>query len=188
MSHTDPARRPVPPSPAVDFDALLDRLETLAAAVEALDDPARDTVFELLDGLDLLHRRALGCLAEAVGPERLATARSAEPAVAWLCAAYGLGPDEREAAVGALDAVRPFIESHGGSIEVLEAAGGRVRVRLAGSCSGCTASAATLRHGVEEALRTGLGGFVALEVDEDPGAPAHPPPVVTPVELVRKGA
>lgn len=175
-------------SPQAEVDALLDRLESLVAAAEALEPGARDTVFELVDGLDRLHRSALRRLAEAVGPERLAAASSAEPAVAWLCAAYGLEADEVAAAAAALDAVRPYVESHGGSIEVLGAGGGRVRVRLAGSCSGCTGSAATLRNGVEEALRAGLAGFVALEVEEDTGATAHPPPVETPVELVRKRA
>jgi len=33
-----------------------------------------------------------------------------------------------------------------------------------------------LRDGVEEALRDGLPGFVAMDVAPDSGAPAHPPP------------
>jgi Fe-S cluster biogenesis protein NfuA len=51
-----------------------------------------------------------------------------------------------------------------------------VRVQLSGACSGCTSASETLRHGVEEALREGLPGFVAMDVAPDDGAAAHPPP------------
>jgi len=59
---------------------------------------------------------------------------------------------------------------------VLSVEHGVVRVQLSGACSGCTSAAATLRDGVEEALREGLPGFVAMDVAPDSGAPAHPPP------------
>jgi Fe-S cluster biogenesis protein NfuA len=84
----------------------------------------------------------------------------------------------------ALERIRPYIDSHGGAVEILEVDGGVVRVRMSGACSGCTASAVTAREGIEEALREEWPGFVALEVEAD-DAPAHPPP---PTNLVQIGS
>jgi len=153
---------------------LLDRLEELIGEVDELDGPVRDTVFELLDGVDALHRLAVTRLAALLDDVQLL--RQADPAVAWLLEAYGVGVDDVDAASAALDAVRPYIHEHGGDVRVLQVADGVVRVQLTGACSGCTAAAATLRNGVEEALREGLPGFVAMDVAPDSGAPSHPPP------------
>lgn len=160
------------------LEGLLTRLEELLAEVEAMDDADRRRVFELLDGIDALHRMALGHLVDALGAPSLQRLRDAHPAVAWLLDAYGAGVDEAAAAEEALESVRPYVHSHGGRVEVLDAADGVVRVRLSGACSGCTASAVTLREGVEKALREGFLGFARLEVEED-DAPSHPPPGAT---------
>lgn len=154
---------------------LLDRLEVLLAEVDALGDENRATVVELLDGIDALHRVALSRLTSQLDPALLANARAADPSVAWLLDAYGLGLDQAAVANAALDEIRPYIHSHGGQVEVLAAEDGVVSLRLAGACSGCTASAVTLREGVERALHEHFPGFARMEVEAD-DAPAHPPP------------
>jgi len=154
---------------------LLDRLEQLLADVEGLDEPVRDRVFELLDGVDAVHRLAITRLADGLG-EQLRPLRRQDVAVDWLFEAYGVGVDDVEAASAALEPVRPYLHEHGGEVEVLGVEHGVVRVRLLGACSGCTSAAETLRHGVEEALRENLPGFVAMDVAPDDGAAAHPPP------------
>lgn len=159
----------------VEVDDLLRRLEAVAVAVDGLPEEARALVAELVDSLDALHRSAVDELASALGDARVEALRGRHPAIAWLFEAYLRG-DESSAAEAALDAVRPFIHSHGGDVEVLAAEQGVVTVRLSGACSGCTASAITLRHGVEEALAEHLPGFERLEVDEDVDAVPHPPP------------
>ncbi|HWC11569.1 MAG TPA: NifU family protein [Acidimicrobiales bacterium] len=167
---------------------VLDRLELRLAELEELAEPTRTSVFELLDGIDALHRLALHRLAALADAGELSRIRAEDPAVEWLFSAYGVGVDEREATEAALAAVRPYIHSHGGSLELVDVADGRVRLRMAGSCSGCTASAVTLRHGIEEALREHLPAFVSVEVEEDHDAAPHPPPGETLVELGRKSA
>lgn len=154
---------------------LLQRLEELLARMEQLEEPLRGEVFELLDGIDAMHRLALAPLAGTLGAETVERLRTADPAIAWLLDAYGVGVDETAAAEGALESIRPYIHSHGGSVEVLEARGGIVRLKLAGACSGCTASSVTLQEGIEEALRENLPGFVATQVEADDAEP-HPPP------------
>jgi Fe-S cluster biogenesis protein NfuA len=165
-----------------DLDALLDEMERLLGDVEALDEPVRERVFALLDGVDALHRHALGRLAALEGPDRLAFLRAGDPAVAWLLDAYAAGVDEHAAATAALETVRPYLHSHGGDVEVVAAHAGVVRVRLSGACSGCTASTITLKAGVEDALREHLPGFVAMEVEEDDALP-HPPPGPTLLQI-----
>ena len=165
---------------------LLDRLEELLADVEGLDESVRDRVFELLDGVDAVHRLALTRLADALG-EQLRPLRQ-DVAVNWLFEAYGVGVDDVDAADAALDQVRPYLHEHGGEVEVLGVQHGVVRVQLSGACSGCTSASETLRHGVEEALREGLPGFVAMDVAPDDGAAAHPPPTQVLLQITPRPA
>ncbi len=163
------------------FDELLDRLEQLVAEVDAWEEPRRGSVLELLDGIDSMHRMALGRLVRSLDASLLDRVR-ADGAVAWLLDAYGLGVDQRAAADAALEQIRPYIHSHGGEVEVLDAADGVVSLRLSGACAGCTASAETLREGVEEALRAHMPGFARMEVQEDEARP-HPPPTATLLQI-----
>lgn len=161
---------------------LLGHLERRMADVDELEAPAREAVYQLLDGIDALHRRALTSLVEAVDGGEIDRARRADPAVDWLLAAYGAGTDQRDAAEEALEEIRPYIHSHGGEVEVLGVEGGVVHLKLRGTCAGCSASAVTLEHGIEEALEEHFPGFVGLEVEEEEADP-HGPPGPTLVEL-----
>ncbi len=166
---------------------LLDRLELLLGEVEGLDEDVRDRVFELLDGVDAVHRLAVTRMADLLATDLRALRRS-DPAVDWLFEAYGVGVDDLGAASAALEQVRPYLHEHGGEVEVLDVQHGVVRVRLLGSCSGCTSAAETLRHGVEEALRENLAGFVSMDVAPDDGAAAHPPPAQVLLQIIPRPA
>ncbi len=154
---------------------VLERLAELLAEIEDLDETVRAPVLELLDGIEALHRSTLERLPAVLGPDGMERLRTGDPALAWLLDTYGLTRDERADVEAALDCVRPYIASHGGVVELLDASAGVVKVRLAGACAGCAASAITLREGVEAALRARLPAFQRLEVTPD-DAPAHPPP------------
>jgi len=53
----------------------------------------------------------------------------------------------------ALDRVRPYLQSDGGDIELIEVTPDMsVKVRLKGACHGCPYSMQTLKAGVEQAL------------------------------------
>ena len=59
----------------------------------------------------------------------------------------------RERVVKALDRVRPYLQSDGGDIELLEITDDlSVKVRLTGACHGCPFSMQTLKAGVEQAI------------------------------------
>lgn len=162
------------------FEELIARLEELFGEIENLPEPVHGIVLEFLDGIDTLHREAVYRLGFALS-DRLPELRE-DQAIAWLFDAYGVGVDAQAAAESALESIRPYIHSHGGDVEVLSVEAGVVHVRLSGACSGCTASAITLKQGVEDALQAGFPGFVALTVEEDDAAP-HPPPGATLLQI-----
>jgi Fe-S cluster biogenesis protein NfuA/nitrite reductase/ring-hydroxylating ferredoxin subunit len=73
--------------------------------------------------------------------------------------------------LGALDEVRPYLESHGGNVQFLGIGEGVARVRLEGSCDGCPSSTMTLKLAIEEAVQKAapeLEGVEAEGVAEPP--------------------
>ena len=54
----------------------------------------------------------------------------------------------------ALDKVRPYLQSDGGDIELIEITDDMtVKVKLTGACHGCPYSMQTLKAGVEQAIK-----------------------------------
>lgn len=130
---------------------------------------------DVLEAIDGIHRDGLTRMAALMDHHDLLKLAATDPPVAELLDLYDLVPISEEMLVErALETVRPYIQSHGGQLEVLAVAGGTVRVRLAGSCAGCSGSAMTLKRGVETALRENYPGFQAMEVEEPQPEPARP--------------
>ena len=65
----------------------------------------------------------------------------------------------------ALATVRPYMESHGGDVELLGIDDGVARLRLVGHCKGCPASAATLELAIKEAIEEAAPDLAGLEVE-----------------------
>jgi Fe-S cluster biogenesis protein NfuA len=72
----------------------------------------------------------------------------------------------------ALAEVRPYLESHGGNVELLGVDAGVVRIQLQGSCSGCPSSAVTLKLAVEEAIHKAAPDVTEIVAVDAPPAPA----------------
>jgi Fe-S cluster biogenesis protein NfuA/nitrite reductase/ring-hydroxylating ferredoxin subunit len=167
--------------PASGPDALVARVEELTAQLEAIGDPfARSCAEELAGALMGLYGEGLERIfetLEAEGPalddvrERLA----ADGVVASLMLIHGLYPVDLETRVReALDSVRPYMESHGGNVELLGIDAGIARLRLEGSCNGCAASASTLELAVEEALKATAPDLEGIDVEGAVEPPAPP--------------
>ncbi|MDQ6601587.1 MAG: NifU family protein, partial [Chloroflexota bacterium] len=172
-------QQPAAVDPEAEFAHLLEWVgEGLERMEQIPDDRTRDEVFALLDGIDTVHRYALGRLMERLtelGGAGLATRIAEDPLVQTLLEMYDLtAADEREQVEHALQGVYPYIESHGGHLELLSVEAGSVRVRLSGSCGDCPGSSGTLTRVVETALREGYPSFRAL-VAEQPIPVAAPP-------------
>ncbi len=65
----------------------------------------------------------------------------------------------------ALAEIRPFLQSDGSDIALLEVVGNSARVRLAGSFMSCPSSMMTLQYGVERILRERIPEFGELIVE-----------------------
>ncbi|MCD6351564.1 MAG: NifU family protein [Armatimonadetes bacterium] len=63
----------------------------------------------------------------------------------------------REQVEQTMDEIRPYIEAHGGGVELVDVTeDGIVRVRLQGACRGCPMSELTLRLGIEQVLKESI--------------------------------
>lgn len=63
-----------------------------------------------------------------------------------------------------LDSIRPYLQSDGGNIRVIEVTeGGIVKVEMQGSCISCPMSSMTLKAGVEEAIRNAYPEIKGVE-------------------------
>ena len=74
------------------FEGFIRRIEELLDRVDELDDDAREDVYELLDGIDTLHRQGVEALVSALDSQTLARIRKND-AAAWLLDAYGAQTD-----------------------------------------------------------------------------------------------
>lgn len=69
----------------------------------------------------------------------------------------------REQIEKALESIRPALQADGGDIELVEVAGGVVKVRLKGACGSCPMAVLTLRQGVEARLKQMVPGVSRVE-------------------------
>ena len=115
--------------------------------------------------------RILALVDEHDGRRELRDRLAADGIVASLMLIHGLYPvGLAERVVEALDSVRPYMESHGGNVELLGIEDGIARIRLEGSCDGCPASASTLELAIKSALDEAAPDLEGLVV-EGVGAP-----------------
>lgn len=159
-------------------DALIERFQELTASLERIDDPlARRSAEELIGVvLDLygegLRRIFSAMEEEGEATESLRQGLADDGVVASLMLIHDLYPVDLEARIHeALASVRPYMESHGGDVELVELRGGVARIRLNGSCDGCPASSATLELAIKQALDEHAPDLEALEVEGGTGAP-----------------
>ncbi len=166
--------------PASEPDALVARVEELTAQLEAIGDPfARSCAEELVGALMGLYGEGLERIFETLEAEGPALAEvrerlSGDGVVASLMLIHGLYPVALETRVQeALDSVRPYMESHGGNVELLGIEDGVARLRLEGSCNGCPASASTMELAIEQALQEAAPDLAGIDVEGvTPPAPA----------------
>jgi len=140
------------------FKAQTERVEKLAAKLDQANDPeTRATALELVQSVIELHGAALQslierCIATPEG-ERVLDEALRDDLVASMFLLHSLHPDDLETRVlRGIEAVRPYLQSHGGDCELAGVDNGIVRLLLHGSCGSCPSSSLTLKNAVEDAL------------------------------------
>jgi Fe-S cluster biogenesis protein NfuA/nitrite reductase/ring-hydroxylating ferredoxin subunit len=117
----------------------------------------------------------------------------ADPAVTGLLLIHGLHPvllaDRLQLA---LDQVRPYMESHGGNVELVSLVDDRAHLRLRGHCETCPSSTVTLELAVRAAIEEACPDLAGFDVEGAVAQPAglqHAPaaaPEWTPLEGATK--
>jgi Fe-S cluster biogenesis protein NfuA/nitrite reductase/ring-hydroxylating ferredoxin subunit len=140
---------------------LQDQLDSSGA-----DPSILDLAGELVSAVVAMYGAGLERILASPDGERMATALSEDPVIATLLLIHDLHPVALEQRVqDALDTVRPYMESHGGNVELLSVADGVARIHLRGSCSDCSASSVTLELAVKRALEEAAPDLAGLEVE-----------------------
>lgn len=155
------------------------RVEGLLEEVDSLADPAaRDTAAEIVQALVELYGEGLARIMARLAEEGagLPAELAEDELVAHLLLLHDLHPVPLSERVGgALESVRPYLESHGGGVELVGLDDGIVRLRLQGSCSGCPSSTMTLKLAIEEAIHKVAPDVEAIEAEGVAEAPAPAP-------------
>jgi Fe-S cluster biogenesis protein NfuA/nitrite reductase/ring-hydroxylating ferredoxin subunit len=159
-------------STAVSPTELLDRVQSLSARLDELEDThAKAVAQELVSAVIAMYGDGLRRIVEAISEARDAGATildqlAQDGAVASLLLIHDLFPvGLEERVLEALDSVRPYMESHGGNVELVGIENGVARLALQGSCHGCAASRATLELAIKQALDEHAPDLEGLEVE-----------------------
>lgn len=169
---------------ASEQEGLVERVEALTAQLDGIEDPgARMLAEELAGSIVQLYGEGIERIFAVLAREGLGAAEARDllvrdGVVASLMLIHGIYPVPLEdRVVEALDSVRPYMESHGGDVELVGVEDGVARLRLSGHCKGCAASASTLELAIEKALEDFAPDLLGLEVEGivEP-AQGHAPP------------
>jgi Fe-S cluster biogenesis protein NfuA/nitrite reductase/ring-hydroxylating ferredoxin subunit len=153
-------------------EQLMERIQGLTAQLETLDDPRGQRIGEALTAAIVqMYGAGLERIVEIIdgagaAGEAIKQALVDDGVVASLLLIHDLYPVPLEQRVTeALDRVRPYMESHGGDVELIEIRDGVARLRLQGSCKSCAASASTLELAVRQALEEAAPDLAGMDVE-----------------------
>ncbi len=160
-----------------EFARRSERIEELVSRIENCGDLAsRAVAKELLQSVLELHaavlERILDAVRAAAGGEAAIREIAADALVSGVLSLHGIHPvavEERVAA--AIETTRPYLASHGGSVELASIEEGVVHVRLKGSCGSCSSSAETLENAVEDAVFNAAPEVAAVVAEPAPAQP-----------------
>lgn len=166
------------------------RVDRALAGLAGLDATSRSRADELQAAIEAFHKEGLTRIVRTLKADprglELLMGLAEDPEVYALFALHGLvrgeAVDLPTRVARALESARPYLQSHGGDVELVEIVEQTVYVRLSGACHGCSMSASTLRNSVEEAVRAAAPEITAVE----PVA-GEPTPVLIPLDSLRKG-
>jgi Fe-S cluster biogenesis protein NfuA/nitrite reductase/ring-hydroxylating ferredoxin subunit len=152
-------------------EQLVQSIQDLQERLETTGDTAtREVADQLVSAVVRMYGAGLERIVDVLAGagsdgRRIADALSEDELVSTLLLIHDLHPvplDDRVRA--ALDSVRPYMESHGGNVELLSLHDGVATIHLRGSCSDCAASAVTLELAIKQALEEAAPDLEGLEV------------------------
>jgi Fe-S cluster biogenesis protein NfuA len=89
-----------------------------------------------------------------------------DPFVSSLLLIHDMHPlDLKTRLYAALEKVRPYIDGHGGKIEISNIVNGIATIKLSGNCKGCPSSENTLELGIKKAIEECCPDLLGLKVE-----------------------
>jgi Fe-S cluster biogenesis protein NfuA/nitrite reductase/ring-hydroxylating ferredoxin subunit len=172
------------------------RIQELVEKIEELGDaPARELVHECMTSLLAFYGQGLERTLQIVkrsgiGGQQVYDELIHDRLFSGLLLIHGLHPvDLNTRLTEALEKIRPYMQSHGGNVELLSLEGDFARLRLEGACKTCPSSTVTMelavRHAIEEACPDLAGFEVEGVAPQEDSAEHHSAPEWTSVEEAR---
>lgn len=148
-------------------EQLIARVQELTGRLEHLDDGAcRELAEELTGAVVQMYGAGLERIVELIEDDETRDRLASDELVAGLLMIHDLYPVPLEERVAqALDTVRPYMESHGGNVDLLGIEDGVAKLRLEGSCKSCRASSSTLELAVRQALQEAAPDLLGMDVE-----------------------
>jgi Fe-S cluster biogenesis protein NfuA len=146
------------------------RLEELFAQIESIPNlAARELATESVQAVVSLYGEALGKIVKIIGKtdNDLMPVLVKDSLLRSLLLVHDLHPQSVEQRLlGALDTVRPYLNGHGGNVEILGVADGIARLRFQGTCKTCPSSAVTLELAIRRAVIEACPDLIGLELEQ----------------------
>lgn len=153
----------------MEFEKLAEAVDIAVKEMEKLEPEAKKKAKEVKKAIEDFHKPGITAIVKKLksdprGKELLFELVD-EPEVHAIFALHGLvRVDPTTHASRVLEMVKPYMQSHGGDVELVKVEGSVAFVRLLGSCNGCSMSSVTLRDGVTEALVNNVPSIESVEV------------------------
>ena len=163
-----------------------ERFQELAARLESIDDvEARGVAEDMVGAMLELYGEGLERIVQALdAAPGVRDALAQDGVVASLLLIHGLFPVPlAERVEAALVSVRPYMQSHGGGVDLVRIEDDVAHLRLHGSCDGCPASASTMELAIREALEEAAPDLAGFEVEGvvEPKLPGRQPKKLLPL-------
>ncbi|MHA3771221.1 NifU family protein [Verrucomicrobiota bacterium sgz303538] len=165
------------------MNRLGERLQELVEEAATLPDPSsRELLQECMETVLAFYgrglERVLQLATETDGEERKLYDRMIDDSILrGLLLIHGLHPDDLSTRLQqALSKIRPYMESHGGDVEILSLDDGVAKLRLRGSCESCPSSTVTMELAVRHAIEEACPDLLGFEVEGANSPPASAVP------------
>jgi Fe-S cluster biogenesis protein NfuA/nitrite reductase/ring-hydroxylating ferredoxin subunit len=163
------------------------RILQLLEQIEALPTPStRELIHEFMEATLAFYGQGLARILQVVS-ESGSVGQSVyqhlvnDKIVRGLLLIHDLHPADLETRLrDALAHVRPYLQSHGGNVELISLTGQSASLRLQGTCKSCASSAVTLELAIRHAIEEACPDLISFEVDgvarehETPNTVAQP--------------
>jgi Fe-S cluster biogenesis protein NfuA/nitrite reductase/ring-hydroxylating ferredoxin subunit len=166
-----PVRNGSPRTPVDSKERTRHIQELIEQIVKLPDIASRELAQECLQSVLAFYGDGLGRIIQltknaGAGGRQVLDALAHDNLVRGLLLIHGLHPVSLELRLGeALDKIRPYLQSHGGNVELLSLKDDVARLRLQGTCKTCPSSSATLELAVRQTIEEACPDLMGFEVE-----------------------